>query len=637
MTENGAQIRVGDLIHAMKKRWKLVAALTIVGVLAGLAMLGLSVYQGTYMDYEVTCSFAVTSQNGQGGYLENMQYMSSVDYYLAEDMVDAVSYVIKSDRVLSAAIESSGVKVESISQVSDNLTLSRYNETQIIEMTLDWNDEAEGIALENAILVQASAVLPQTLQIGAAAVINEPQAQYLFGGSMYAKLWILLGALGFLAGMGVAVLDLLLRPTLLNLNDVGDVFGLETIGLIPLGKRAIRKVELLENEKAAGPVEQNYASAAYILQNLLGRKGKRHCLYVTSAMDGEGKTTTAANLAVQLAGLEKKVLLVDLDTHNPKLGGLFLNHVEYGSSLNALYQGNAEPEDVIHSLTGYLDLLPLMMQKNALTIDSILLDYVQEISKEYDYVIIDAAPVGTSSGALSLNRIADSALLVVRYDTAIMQDIMNAVDKLRKSGIQLLGCIVNGAEPINSGIVRRSYDADRAASHSGREGRESRDAWAAAGESLASEYAELMGERPSREEQIREALTRESAVFAGRETALEGQGDTGNAAKDDALKKDAVKDDVKKDGAAVKPYADTVTGSQARAADADDIETSIEILRGKGRVHEADTNDSAEHNGVVDDSDFVEHGDDSDGCAAVDDSQEDEFDLDIGDEDDFPE
>ena len=64
-------------------------------------------------------------------------------------------------------------------------------------------------------------------------------------------------------------------------------------------------------------VRQNFTSAAYILQNRLGLKDETCSFYVTSAEEGEGKSTVAANLAVQLSDMEKKVLLVDLNTRNP--------------------------------------------------------------------------------------------------------------------------------------------------------------------------------------------------------------------------------------------------------------------------------------------------------------------------------
>jgi len=62
---------------------------------------------------------------------------------------------------------------------------------------------------------------------------------------------------------------------------------------------------------------------------------------VTSAEDGEGKSTVAANLALQLSDMEKRTLLLDLNTRAPRLGGMFLQDLPYSRTLNALYKGES--------------------------------------------------------------------------------------------------------------------------------------------------------------------------------------------------------------------------------------------------------------------------------------------------------
>lgn len=100
---NGVQIRLGDLLQAIEKRWGMVLGLTLLGFVAGLVMLFVPYFRGTTMDYEVNCSFAVTSQSKSGSYLNGSDYMSSQDFYLAQDMVDSVSYVVKRCAALGCA------------------------------------------------------------------------------------------------------------------------------------------------------------------------------------------------------------------------------------------------------------------------------------------------------------------------------------------------------------------------------------------------------------------------------------------------------------------------------------------------------------------------------------------------------
>src|SRR5699024_614678 len=126
---------------------------------------------------------------------------------------------------------------------------------------------------------------------------------------------------------------------------------------------------------------------SYILCNRLGSsKKKSHCVYVTSAEEREGKSTVAANLAIQMSDLEKKVLLIDLNLENPTLGGMFLQNVDYSRTLNALYKGEATVQDAVVSLTGYLDLLPTVLERNAIHLDSALFEFIQKLAQNYEYV-----------------------------------------------------------------------------------------------------------------------------------------------------------------------------------------------------------------------------------------------------------
>ena len=434
---NGVQIRVGDLLYAIGKRWKMILAFVLVGCGFGAALSGISYVQGNYTNYRINCSIAVTSQSETGNFTGNSSYFNPNDFYLAQDMVDAVGYVMKSERVLREAAESVRIDDPDPVAIARNLDIERYNETQIIE-----------IRLMNAILDTSREVLPKTLMVGSVSTIDEPQAEYIMGMGGLSHIWLITGVMGFIMGAGMAMLELIMRPTLLNLKDVENVFGLETMGIIPNDQEYFRdgRVILEKDGMTDSAVRQNFTSAAYILQNRLGLKDETCSFYVTSAEEGEGKSTVAANLAVQLSDMEKKVLLVDLNTRNPRLGSMFLHSVDYSRTLNALYKGETDPLEAVISLTGYLDLLPSVLERNAIPMDGQVFDFIRGLEKDYDYVIIDTPSVGQVSDVLSLNQIAQAVLFVIRYDDVALPMIQNAIDKLDKSGIRILGCVVNAAQ-----------------------------------------------------------------------------------------------------------------------------------------------------------------------------------------------
>lgn len=265
-------------------------------------------------------------------------------------------------------------------------------------------------------------------------------------------LWGYLALLGFGLSLGIILLELIMRPTLLNVEEIESEYGLEVLCEIADDKAYFEKKDsILVDDGIGTEVRESFSSAAHIIQNHLRKPGP-HIIYITSTLKDEGKTSILANLAVQLSDLEKKVLLVDLDMKNPNLGGMFLKRVDYEHSLNAFYTGDITKEEAIISLTGYLDIIPTILERSAIPLDSNLFQVIRKIAEGYDYVLMDTAPVGLTADPMSLNQIASAALFVVRYDNATLQEIKDALERVEKSGVQLLGCVVNGIKVSKKGV-----------------------------------------------------------------------------------------------------------------------------------------------------------------------------------------
>ena len=463
MSDEG--IRIGDLLLTIARRWKTLVVLTLLGCGLGLVLNSISFVQGSYTSYEISSSIAIIPRTAAGGFAGGTDYLTSGDFQLAEDMADAVAYVMYSDRVLEQAIEQARlISVEPV-EVARNLGISRYNETQILELTLWWMNAESGVELMNAILDVATEVLPETLMVGSVAVIDRPAANFTPTTNSYTSIWIFTSLAGFAIGCGLILLEVLTRPTLLNPKSVEESLGLELLGIIPYDHAYFRKkTELLSREAAAdSTVEQNFASTAYILCNRLGSgRKKSHCIYVTSAEEREGKSTVAANLAIQMSDLEKKVLLIDLDLNNPSLGGMFLRNVDYSRTLNALYKGEATVQDAVVSLTGYLDLLPALLERNAINLDSALFEFIRKLAQGYEYVIIDTPALSQSSDMLRLNQVAEAVLFVIRYDTTPLPVVRDAIDQLDKSGIRILGSVVSASKTMHGFRSWRDRPSDLA-------------------------------------------------------------------------------------------------------------------------------------------------------------------------------
>lgn len=476
MQDEHLNLRLGDFLHALIKNWGLICGTTAAGLAIGILLSMVSYMQGEMSkEYIITSAIAVTSQTADGSFTSQTSSPDSTDIYLAENMVDSVIYVLKSDRTLKAAVQN--IKLVGIAEadIYDNLVLTQYRDTQIIEMSLYWRSAEEGVEILNAINEVAPDILIETLKIGSVSVVNEPKAKYRIGGSVNASMWVYMAALGLAAGVGFSFLKFLLLPTVVNTRDIEGSLGLEILGEVPENREYFRRRQslLVEDDDPVGAnVRESFVSAAHILHNRLG-PGEHQCIYITSAEPDEGKTHIAANLAVQLSDLEHKVLLIDLDVRNPSLGGLFLDKVDYNHTLNALYRGEATAEEAVTNLTGYLDLLPAILEPKEIPLGDAMMTLIKDLAQNYDYVLMDSAPVGRVAETLSLNRIAQSALFVIRFDYSSMNAIRDSLDRLEKSGIKPLGCIVNRAKPLGRTSRYGSYDHYDRNSGSGRSAKNS--------------------------------------------------------------------------------------------------------------------------------------------------------------------
>ena len=480
-TQTRRVLRLTDLLYVVRKRLGLVVICALVGLIVGIALSVVSCLRGEMSkQYAITSAIAVTSQDKNGLFTAQSNNPNSNDIYLAENMVDAVIYVMKSDQTLNAAIDRLELLGITTKDIARNLTMTQYNDTQIIEMTLYWRSANEGVEILKAINAVAPGILVNTLKIGNVSVINQPTAQYLIGGSFNAALWVYMVVMGTMLGVGFAVLELLLRPTLLKTDDMERYYHVEVLGEIPNRDGYFRRKRNLllpwEDDDRVPEILDNYVSVAHILKSRLSKQ-QHPCVYVTSSAQNEGKTTVSAYLAVQLAEIGMKVLVVDFDTRNPKLGDLFLSKVDYAHSINALYRGDTPTEEAITHLTSNLDILPAVLEGMPLSFDEPLLNIISGLKQDYDIVLMDTAPVGLVADTMSLNQLADVALLVVRFDGVGMDIIQDALGRLEKSGMNVLGCVVNCVKNLTKGVGCYGYGYHTYGSHKSPRAKTDRERW----------------------------------------------------------------------------------------------------------------------------------------------------------------
>ena len=431
MKKNKA-LRRSDILYHLIKGWRVILLFTAIGVAAGVVIIGAGFIRGEVSrEYRITSSLAVVTA------LPTEEGNNNVN--AARTVSDTAIYIIKSQNNMERVVNDLGLRGINAADIGRNLNVSKYGETEVLELTLLWRSEKEGLSIMNSINKVSTNAIRDVIKIGAVTVINEPKASFIVGGNINISMWIYAAVAGLLIGLGICILRFLIAPTLINEDDIASIFGIDTLGSLALDKTYARSKPMKNTDL---PIMDDIKSVAHLLISHM-ENARVNKLYVTSTGHDEGKTRLIADIALNLARLGKKTLLIDCDLSNPKLGALFFDDIKYEQTLNSLYRGDSDKLDAILHVNGCLDLLPTVLEKNPEDINDPLLAELKKVSEGYDYVLIDAAPVGVDAEVLRLNEVVDTVLYVVRYDYMKLDDIKRSMLRIAKSGIPVVGAVFN--------------------------------------------------------------------------------------------------------------------------------------------------------------------------------------------------
>ena len=169
---------------------------------------------------------------------------------------------------------------------------------------------------------------------------------------------------------------------------------------------------------------------------------------VTSSGPGEGKSTTAANLAVVFAKAGQKVLLVDADMRKPVIYKAFQINNHYGL-INLLSSTETISKGIQKTAIKELSVLPsgpIPPNPSELLSSKRMDQLMVEASQLYDIVMFDLPPIVTVTDAQILSSKADGTLLVVREKTSRKEAVVKAKKLLEMAQAKVLGIVYNGVE-----------------------------------------------------------------------------------------------------------------------------------------------------------------------------------------------
>ena len=273
-------------------------------------------------------------------------------------------------------------------------------------------------------------------------------------------IWLIALVMGMALPVGIIYLMEILRYKIEGRNDLDQLTKVPVLGDVPTSqenKNDKRTVVVRENSNDV--MAETFRSIRTNLQFILDSPEKK-IIQFTSSTAGEGKTFVSSNLAMSMALLGKKVILIGLDIRKPRLAEMF-NLPDHKKGITLFLSGDANDKKLLFDqimpsgLNANLDILPagvippnpaeLLSRKN--------LDMAMEYLKEkYDYIILDTAPVGLVTDTLIIARVTDATVYICRadYTPKSYMELINSLHKENK--LKNMSIVLNGID-----MTKRKY------------------------------------------------------------------------------------------------------------------------------------------------------------------------------------
>jgi len=263
--------------------------------------------------------------------------------------------------------------------------------------------------------------------------------------------------LGLTLGIALAAVRDLLENTVKDRETLESLTGVGLVGTIPLDKER-RNQPAIAFDRENSAISEAFRKLRTNLQFLAVDNPPR-VIVILSSTPGEGKSTTAINIALALAESGKSVVLVDGDMRRPSMdkyldlvGAVGFSTVLSGvASLDEVLQESKFPN--LKVLTAG----PTPPNPSELLGSQAAMKLLEDLRSQFDYVIVDTAPLLAVTDGAILATVADGALIMTRYGVTKREQLTHAVGTLESVGAALLGAVLTMVPVRGSGAYSYNY------------------------------------------------------------------------------------------------------------------------------------------------------------------------------------
>ncbi len=341
-------------------------------------------------------------------------------------------------------------------RISSILSVSVVNETELIRISVTSDTSYEAYCVTQEILNQAPAMLADIFEGGEIKVVNPPRIPSAPNSKGIIKKSLLALFVGAFLGCIYAFIKSFLDKNVHSGNEISKHYGISLLGETarPSGsRRHIRKnkyhmtddFENVLNDDTDFDTVETYKSIRTNIMFSMPKQDNAKVIAVTSSIPGEGKTTTAINLAITFAQTGAKILLIDCDLRRSRVHRYLqiekkdgVSNVVCGYTLleNAIQQNIRPNLDCItagENPPNPAELLQTEEFKNMISV----------LQSQYDYIFIDTPPITVVTDATVVTKVCTGVIVVARSEMTTYDLLDPAIKELKNAGSQIIGTIVH--------------------------------------------------------------------------------------------------------------------------------------------------------------------------------------------------
>ena len=474
INNNNTNMEQNDLFDVLlflfylKKRIKLLVLGLLAGAFLGWVLSSFVIHPkySSYVDLYIT--------NNKKSETDAVDYN---DINAAQKLANTYMVILQSNKVTQSVLSKVDTDMSN-DQLLGVTTFTSVKNTEVLRINVETKDPQLTKDICEAYKNTALIALDEVVGAGSVKVISEPQLPEKPSFPSIPKFTVIGAFLGLVLMVGICFLDMRLNKNISDDKMLSERYTIPVLGSVPdffqfskvlgISKKDMKKNQKLKaknpdnekiitsatvlNDNTPFPIREAYngirSNILFSLENM-----KNGIIIVTSPNANDLKTTTSINLAITMAQIGAKVLLIDCDLRNASIYKHF--KVSNQKGLSRVITGFETFEgSVVKDVAPGVDFLsagPVTPRPSELLGSKYMIDFLKRRAYDYDFVVLDTSPINEVSDSLSMTSVAAGMLLIARENKTTVNDLDRAINSIKMANGQILGFILTDVDSASAG------------------------------------------------------------------------------------------------------------------------------------------------------------------------------------------